>query len=272
MKKVYKWGDKIVSKCWCTVRETHQIPCACVLYKAIENGDMVNKKWLHEFWYNLEVSDQIPQELYDEDEETKLYWESLLDDVSKAAPEVRNRVMRVVYEEFHPETKGLREPTAKTIKRGKGRPKGSKNKPKTVLPSSQVTSPPAQVTSPTPHVKSPPKTTSPQVKKSGSIWSKIFRRGKGNKDKKIDVPSKQSPPRTTSPDIQIIDRPTAQARHSVHFDERQPESIGTPSEPARHSIHITSSPPRLSTRRPKRPSSHAATSSVPAQPVLGIIF
>ncbi len=137
-----KWGDEAMERCTHVVRATHEIPCACVLMQAISHNDSVSSKWMNSFWSTLEINQEVPGELYDEAEEDKEYWESLVAEVKNADPATRARVMRAVYEELHPEAKGLTEPTVKKEKRGKGRPKGSKNKPKKVLIPPAAPSPP----------------------------------------------------------------------------------------------------------------------------------
>lgn len=128
--KAHTTGDEIYDCCNHLLCYTHGIPCACRLREAISTGRSVTTKWLIPFWTTLKYDVALPPDIYEDDVEEENFWRELVKQVDEGSREQRNQAARTLYEQLNPQVKGLKEPVKERLKRGKGRPKGSKNKPK----------------------------------------------------------------------------------------------------------------------------------------------
>lgn len=119
-------GDDVYDRCGCVLKNTHQIPCACELRRAIVEKTPIRLDQIHIFWRRLEIGvgqdrlDPVPSTDISEDHR---YLSTLVHELNQSDPAVVRNIALLINDQLHPEQRSFCEPEERTNPRG--RPRGS---------------------------------------------------------------------------------------------------------------------------------------------------
>ncbi|CAI9112758.1 OLC1v1013248C1 [Oldenlandia corymbosa var. corymbosa] len=121
LERAQQLGDDVYWECNHYLKQTHSIPCACILKRVMEANEILTPKYLHQFWSTLDIGEVTEKDSSDDVPPHRLLFRQLVEEMDTAEEPIQREITRLMYNKLYLRQAGWNEP--RVGKRGKGMPK-----------------------------------------------------------------------------------------------------------------------------------------------------
>ncbi|CAI9102751.1 OLC1v1001070C1 [Oldenlandia corymbosa var. corymbosa] len=121
LERAQQLGDDVFWECNHYLKQTHLIPCTCILKRVMEDYEVLTPKYLHKFWNTLDIGQVAEKDSSDDVSAHRLLFRQLVEELDAAKDPIQREITRLMYNKLHPGQ--ARSKQLRVGKRDKGRPK-----------------------------------------------------------------------------------------------------------------------------------------------------